>query len=210
VACVGAQLFIDELIAALQEGQIERFRARYRAADVLLIDDVQFVAGKERTQEELFHVFNHFHSAGKQLVLVSDLPPKAIEGLEDRLRSRFEGGLVAELDAPDRALREKLFARFLGNGTPHDDPALLSYLAERPVSSVRELIGVVHRLQAVAESTGAAVTLAAARQELEPTGSAVIAPPTTVRQAADVFFLDDEKIVWEWPDASGRLVEELR
>ena len=210
VACVGAQLFIDELIAALQEGQIERFRARYRAADVLLIDDVQFVAGKERTQEELFHVFNHFHSAGKQLVLVSDVPPKAIEGLEERLRSRFEGGLVAELEAPDRALREKLFARFLGNGTPHDDPALLAYLAERPVSSVRELIGVVHRLQAVAESTGAPVTLAAARRELEPAGAAVIAPPTTVRQAADVFFLDDEKIVWEWPDVAGRLVEELR
>src|SRR5215218_4417289 len=210
VACVGAQLFIDELIAALQEGQIERFRARYRAADVLLIDDVQFVAGKERTQEELFHVFNHFHSAGKQLVLVSDVPPKAIEGLKERLRSRFEGGLVAELEAPDRALREKLFARFLGNGAPHDDPVLLAYLAERPVSSVRELIGVVHRLQAVAESTGAPVTLAAARQELEPTGSAVIAPPTTVRQAADVFFLDDEKIVWEWPDVAGRLVEELR
>ena len=209
VACVGAQLFIDELIAALQEGQIERFRARYRAADVLLIDDVQFVAGKERTQEELFHVFNHFHSAGKQLVLVSDVPPKAIEGLEERLRSRFEGGLVAALEAPDRALREKLFARYLAD-VGEVDPALLQYLAERPVSSVRELIGVVHRLQATCASTGETLTLAAARQELEPAGAAVIAPPTVVRQAADVFFLDDEKIVWEWPDVAGRLVEELR
>jgi chromosomal replication initiator protein len=209
VACVGAQLFIDELIAALQEGQIERFRARYRAADALLIDDVQFVAGKERTQEELFHVFNHFHSAGKQLVLVSDVPPKAIEGLEDRLRSRFEGGLVAELEAPDRALREKLFARYLADaGEP--DTALLQYLAERPVSSVRELIGVVHRLQALAETKGEALSLALARRELEPAGAAVQAPPTMVRQAADVFFLDDEKIVWEWPDVAGRLVEELR
>jgi chromosomal replication initiator protein len=209
VACVGAQLFIDELIAALQEGQIERFRARYRAADALLIDDVQFVAGKERTQEELFHVFNHFHSAGKQLVLVSDVPPKTIEGLEDRLRSRFEGGLVAELEAPDRALRAKLFARFLADAG-EVDPALLQYLAERPVSSVRELIGVVHRLQAAVESRGEALTLAAARQELEPAGTAVTAPPATVRQAADMFFLDDEKIVWEWPDVVGRLVEELR
>jgi len=209
VACVGAQLFIDELIAALQEGQIERFRARYRAADALLIDDVQFVAGKERTQEELFHVFNQFHSAGKQLVLVSDVPPKAIEGLEDRLRSRFEGGLVAELEAPDRALREKLFARYLADAG-EVDPALLQYLAERRVSSVRELIGVVHRLQALAESTGEPISLASARQELEPTGAAVLAPPATVRQAADVFFLDDEKIVWEWPEVSGRLVEELR
>jgi chromosomal replication initiator protein len=209
VACVGAQLFIDELIAALQEGQIERFRARYRAADALLIDDVQFVAGKERTQEELFHVFNHFHSAGKQLVLVSDVPPKTIEGLEDRLRSRFEGGLVAELEAPDRALRAKLFARFLADAG-EVDPALLQYLAERPVSSVRELIGVVHRLQAAVESRGEALTLAAARLELEPAGTAVTAPPATVRQAADMFFLDDEKIVWEWPDVVGRLVEELR
>ncbi|MFL5617040.1 MAG: DnaA ATPase domain-containing protein [Gemmatimonadaceae bacterium] len=209
VACVGAQLFIDELIAALQEGQIERFRARYRAADALLIDDVQFVAGKERTQEELFHVFNHFHSAGKQLVLVSDVPPKAIEGLEERLRSRFEGGLVAELEAPDRALREKLFTRYLAD-VGEVDPALLQYLAERPVSSVRELIGVVHRLQAVAETKGEGLSLALARKELEPAGAAVQAPPAMVRQAADVFFLDDEKIVWEWPDVAGRLVEELR
>jgi chromosomal replication initiator protein len=210
VACVGAQLFIDELIAALQDGQIERFRARYRAADVLLIDDVQFVAGKERTQEELFHVFNHFHSAGKQLVLVSDVPPKAIEGLEDRLRSRFEGGLVAALEAPDRALREKLYGRYLGEVAGGDDADLLGYLAERPVTSVRELIGVVHRLQAVIASSGQALTLAAARQELEPAGAASAAPPVTVRQAADTFFLDDEKIVWEWPDVVGRLVEELR
>jgi len=209
VACVGAQLFIDELIAALQEGQIERFRARYRAADALLIDDVQFVAGKERTQEELFHVFNHFHSAGKQLVLVSDVPPKAIEGLEDRLRSRFEGGLVAELEAPDRALREKLFTRYLAD-LGEVDPELVQYLAERPVSSVRELIGVVHRLQAAGESKGETLTLAIARQELEPAGPAVQAAPATVRQAADVFFLDDEKIVWEWPDVAGRLVEDLR
>jgi chromosomal replication initiation ATPase DnaA len=210
VACVGAQLFIDELIAALQDGQIERFRARYRAADVLLIDDVQFVAGKERTQEELFHVFNHFHSAGKQLVLVSDVPPKAIEGLEDRLRSRFVGGLVAALDAPDRALREKLYGRYLGEVAGGDDAELLGYLAERPVTSVRELIGVVHRLQAVVETSGQPLTLAAARQELDPAGASSTAAPATVRQAADVFFLDDEKIVWEWPDVAGRLVEELR
>ena len=210
VACVGAQLFIDELIAALQDGQIERFRARYRAADVLLIDDVQFVAAKERTQEELFHVFNHFHSAGKQLVLVSDLPPKAIDGLEERLRSRFEGGLVAELGAPDRTLREKLFARFLGDAGVTVAPELLGYLAERPIGSVRELIGIVNRLQAAAESAGTPLDLALARLELEPAGTAPVAPPPTVRQAADVFFLDDEKIVWEWPDVAGRLVEEMR
>jgi chromosomal replication initiator protein DnaA len=210
VACVGAQLFMDELIAALQDGTIERFRARYRAADALLIDDVQFVGGKERTQEELFHVFNHFHSAGKQLVFASDVPPKQIEGLEDRLRSRFEGGLVAELFAPDRTLREKLFTRFLADARVSPTPELLAFLAERSAASVREVIGIVHRLMAAAESVGAALTLAVARQELEPSGTGFHVAPTTVRQAADVFFLDDEKIVWEWPDVSGRLVEEIR
>ena len=172
---------------------------------------MQFVAGKERTQEELFHVFNHFHAAGKQLVLASDVPPKAIEGLEERLRSRFEGGLVAELEAPDRALREKLYARFLDDVPGGDDAELLGYLAERPVTSVRELIGVVHRLRAVRRGGG---TAAHARRSRGRSSSRRARrrspPPATVRQAADVFFLDDEKIVWEWPDVVGRLVEELR
>jgi chromosomal replication initiator protein len=210
VACVGAQLFMDELIAALQEGTIDRFRARYRAADALLIDDVQFVGGKERTQDELFHVFNHFHSAGKQLVFASDVPPKHIEGLEERLRSRFEGGLVTELGVPDRALREKLFGRFLADAHMPSTPELLSYLAERSATSVRELIGTVHRVCAAAESLGAALTLPIAKQVLEAGQSSFGTAPANVRQAADLFFLDDEKLVWEWPDVASRLVEEMR
>lgn len=210
VACVSAQLFIEELIAALQEGNVERFRARYRAADALLIDDVQFVASKERTQDELFHVFNHFHAAGKQLVFASDIAPKAMEGLEDRLRSRFEGGLVAEIDQPDRPLREKLFMRFAADARLSLPPEVVAYLADRPTTSVRELMGTVQRLRAGVESLGVAPTLAAARQILEPSGMTPNNAPAAVRQAADTFFLDDEKIVWEWPDVAGRLVEELR
>jgi hypothetical protein len=210
VACVGAQLFIDELIAALQDGSVERFRARYRAADALLIDDVQFVASKERTQEELFHVFNHFHAAGKQLVFASDMPPKQIEGLEDRLRSRFEGGLVAQLEAPDRSLREKLYGRFLADAQVASTPELLVFLADRPAASVRELIGTVHRLAAAAAAVDAPLSLAIARKELTAGAPGVTAPPASVRQAADVYFLDDEKIIWEWPDVAGRLVEDMR
>ena len=210
VACVGAQMFIDELSAALQDGTIERFRARYRAADALLIDDVQFVASKERTQEELFHVFNHFHSAGKQLVFASDMQPKTIEGLDDRLRSRFEGGLVAELGLPDRPLREKLFARFLADARLEAPRDLLAYLADRPATSVREIMGTVQRLRAAMEVTGASLTKALGRQVLEPSGLTPTTAPLTVREAADAFFLDNEKIVWEWPDVTGRLVEELR
>jgi chromosomal replication initiator protein len=210
VACVGAQVFIDELIAALQDGTIERFRARYRAADALLIDDVQFVASKERTQEELFHVFNHFQSAGKQLVFASDTPPKTIDGLEDRLRSRFEGGLVAEVSLPDRGLREKLFLRFLsdmGLAAPRD---LVAYLADRPATSVREIIGTVQRLRAGADVTGAPLTMTLGRQVLEPSGMTPTTAPAAIREVRDAFFLDDEKILWEWPDVAGRLVEELR
>ena len=104
VACVSASQFMDELIGAMQDGNVDRFRARYRGVDALIIDDVQFVAGKERTQEELFHLFNALFSEGKQLVFASDRPPRQLDGLEARLRSRFEGGLVVEmLDGPRAA-----------------------------------------------------------------------------------------------------------
>lgn len=212
VACVSAQVFMDELIAALQEGTVDRFRARYRSADALLIDDVQFVAGKERTQEELFHVFNALHAEAKQLVFCSDRPPRELDGLEDRLRSRFEGGLVVAMQSPDRALREKLFARFLAATDHAVGPELLSYLAERPAASVRELIGTVNRLIAASDLAGAPLTVAVARRELEPesASTARLAAPAAVRAAADTFFLDDEKVIWEWPDVSARVLEELK
>jgi chromosomal replication initiation ATPase DnaA len=212
VACVSAQSFMDELIEALQEGTVERWRARYRSADALLIDDVQFVAGKERTQEELFHVFNALHAEGKQLVFCSDRPPRELDGLEDRLRSRFEGGLVVEMQSPDRALREKLYARYLAATEHEPGPELLSYLAERPAASVREIIGTVNRLVAAADVVGAPLTLAVARGELDPEMPAATrpSPPVVVRAAADTFFLDDEKVVWEWSDASTRMMEELK
>ena len=128
-------------------------------------------------------------------------------------------GVAAAAGAEERAIDDRpaslesalvgLRKRFASEESG-SDAELLGYLAERPVTSVRELIGVVHRLQAVVETSGQPLTLAAARQELDPAGAANTAPPVTVRQAADVFFLDDEKIVWEWPDVAGRLVEELR
>lgn len=213
VACVSAQLFMDELIVALQEGTVDRWRARYRAADVLVIDDVQFVAGKERTQEELFHVFNAVHAEGKQIIFASDRPPKELTGLEDRLRSRFAGGLVVEMQAPDRGLREKLYARFLSGAEhagPSGQPELLSYLADRQALSVREIIGTVNRLVAAADLAGVGLSIAVARAELEPDGIAPTSAPTSVRAAADTLFLDDEKVVWDWPEIGTRLIEEIR
>ncbi len=209
VACVPAQLFVDELIAALQEGTVDRWRARYRAANALLLDDVQFVAGKERTQEELFHVFNALHSDGKQLVFASDRAPRELTGLEDRLRSRFEGGLVVEMQSPDRALRERLYARFLRDSGIEPTGEMVSYLAERAVSSVREVIGTVNRVVASAEVAAVPVTLGFMRAQLEPDEGAT-SRAAAMRTAADTYFLDAEKIVWHWPDASARLIEEPR
>ena len=105
--------FVDELIAALQDGTVDRWRARYRTAGALIVDDVHALAGKERSQDELFHLFNALHSAGKQVVLASDRPPSEIGELEARLRSRFDGGLVVAIQPPDRTLREALYARTL-------------------------------------------------------------------------------------------------
>jgi chromosomal replication initiator protein len=209
VACVPAQAFMDELIAALQENSIDLWRARYRAAAALLVDDVQFVAGKERTQEELFHVFNALHADGKQLVFASDRRPSELAGLEDRLRSRFEGGLVVEIHPPDRELRERLYARFLGESRVSPTADLLTYLAGRPASSVRELIGTVNRIIAAAEVAALPVTVGFARAELEPP-DADASRLAAMRTATDAFFLDDEKIIWDWPDPALRLIEELR
>ncbi len=209
VSFVSAGEFIDELIAALQDGTLERWRARYRAAGALIIDDVQFAAGKERTQEELFHVFNVLHGEGKQIVLTSDRGPKELESLEERLRSRFEGGLVVGISPPDRALREKLYARYLSLVEPPAEEGLLEYLSDRPAASVREIIGTVNRLVAAADVAGVTLGVELARTELEGAGSAPAPAPVNAR-AMDAFFLDDEKVVWDWPDVTGRTIEEWR
>lgn len=209
IACVPAQLFVDELIAALQDGTVDRWRARYRSTGALLLDDVQFVAGKERTQEELFHVFNALYADGKQLVIASDRPPRELTGLEERLRSRFEGGLVVQMQSPDRSLRERLFARFMRDLGVEPTPEMLSYLAEKPVSSVREIIGTANRILASAEVAAVPITIGFIRAQLEPDEHEA-SRTAALQSAADTFFLDREKIVWQWPDAASRLIEELR
>jgi chromosomal replication initiation ATPase DnaA len=209
VACVPAPLFVDELIAALQEGTVDRWRARYRAATALLLDDVQFVAGKERTQEELFHVFNALYAEGKQLVIASDRPPRELTGLEERLRSRFEGGLVVEMQSPDRALRERLYARFLRDLGVEPTADMLAYLSDRPVSSVREIIGTANGILASAEVAAVPVTLGFIRAQLDPDNQD-LGHAAAMHAAADTFFLDREKVIWHWPDPVVRLIEDLR
>ncbi len=212
VACVSASTFVEELVAAMQEGGVERWRSRYRAADVLILDDVHQLADKERTQEELFHLFNHLYDRGSQIVLTSDRAPRDIVGLADRLRSRFEGGLVATLQAPDRAMRERLVHRWLLEAGHEPGQGLVALLADRDARSVRELVGLMTRLLAVADLSGQPLTLELAQREL---GVARTTRTTfTLRGqdagALDDFYFDREKTIWEWPDIGGRLIEEYR
>ncbi|HEU4565298.1 MAG TPA: DnaA/Hda family protein [Gemmatimonadaceae bacterium] len=214
VACVDAVGFTEELIAAMREGTVERWRARYRAADVLIMDDVQALAGKERTQEELFHLFNALYADGRQIILAADRPPKALEELEERLRSRFEGGLVVELRAPDEALCEALYERGFRDAGAAAPPELLAYLRARGAADVREIIVTVDRLLSAAAAQRRPPSLALARRELEGIEEREIVTsgrrtPAYVPQF-DPFFLDREKTVWEWPDVGGRAIEELR
>jgi chromosomal replication initiation ATPase DnaA len=208
IAVIPAQDFVDELIAALQSRTVERWRAGFRGVDALLIDDVQFIAGKERTQEELFHVFNALHAAGKQIVFTSDRAPRDLQGLEDRLRSRFEGGLLVEVKAPDKALRERLYAKFLRANGWDDDPDLVRDLAQDPVANVREIIGTVNRIVAAAELSGRGHTRSVAMQAAKVSATGARKQAAKAAPPKEVLPLDREKLILEWPEPGDRLIEE--
>jgi chromosomal replication initiator protein len=154
-----SEKFTNEFIASIQQGRIEDFRTRYRRIDVLLIDDIQFIADKERTQEEFFHTFNAIHEDGKQIVLSSDRPPKQITTLEERLRSRFEWGLIADLTAPDLETRIAILrAKAEEQGVPLAAEAL-EFIARRVASNIRELEGALNRIVAYANMQGRPISV---------------------------------------------------
>jgi len=148
IVYVDCEKFTNEIITAIREGNTESFRQKYRAADVLLVDDIQFIAGKESTQEEFFHTFNTLHNAGKQIVLASDRPAKEIKSLEERLRTRFEWGLTADIQPPDFETRVAIIRRKaeLFNLDMPDDVA--EFIANHLKNNIRQLEGAVKKLNA--------------------------------------------------------------
>ncbi len=167
VAYASSEKFTNEFINAIRAQKTEEFRERYRRIDVLLIDDIQFIAGKEGTQEEFFHTFNAIHEEGKQVVLTSDKPPKAITQLEERLRSRFEWGLIADISPPDLETRIAILrAKAEAQTQPVPGP-VVDFLAQRIASNIRELEGALTRITAYASLNAKPITVELAQDVLQ-------------------------------------------
>jgi chromosomal replication initiator protein len=167
VAYATSEKFTNEFINSIRAQKGEEFRERYRRIDVLLIDDIQFIAGKEGTQEEFFHTFNAIHEEGKQIVLSSDRPPKAITQLEDRLRSRFEWGLIADISTPDLETRIAILRAKAEVQNIAVPPPVIDFLAQRIVSNIRELEGALTRIVAFAALNAVPVTTQLAQDMLQ-------------------------------------------
>ncbi|WP_066870224.1 chromosomal replication initiator protein DnaA [Clostridium mediterraneense] len=167
VMYVSSEKFTNELINAIKDDKNEDFRNKYRNIDVLLIDDIQFIAGKERTQEEFFHTFNALHEANKQIILSSDRPPKEIPTLEDRLRSRFEWGLIADIQAPDFETRMAILKKKADTDHLNVSNDVMVYVATKIKSNIRELEGALIRILAYSSLTNREITVDLASEALK-------------------------------------------
>jgi chromosomal replication initiator protein len=159
VLYVSSEQFTNEFISAIRNRTTEEFRNRYRSVEVLLIDDVQFMSGKEQTQEGFFHTFNDLHNSGHQIVLTSDRPPKALALLEDRLRSRFEWGLIADIQSPALETRMAILASKAEELQVSLDESIIELIAKRVQKNVRELEGSLNRLVAYSQLMSVPITL---------------------------------------------------
>ena len=182
IVYVDGETFTNEIIAAIRENKTREFQNKYRRADILLVDDIQFIAGKQSTQEEFFHTFNALYNSGRQIVLASDKPPKEIEQLEDRLRTRFESGLMADVQPPDFETRCRIIKRKSDRmGLPIKND-VIEFIASKVTSNIRQLEGVVKKLDALQSLENRPPIMANAAAAIKDILSDQISTPMTVER----------------------------
>ena len=170
VLYVNSEQFTNEVIESIRSGNaasMTNLREKYRTIDVLLLDDVQFIIGKESTQEEFFHTFNALHTAGKQIILSSDKPPKEMETLDERFRSRFEWGLIADIQPPDYETRMAILKKNIENYDQYIDEEILKYIATNIKSNIRELEGALRKVIASSRLNNTELSLSLAEDALK-------------------------------------------
>ncbi len=203
VVYISSERFTNEMVVAIQEGRMPEFRRRYREIDLLLIDDIQFLGEKERTQEEFFHTFNALHDAQRQIVLTSDRPPKEINGLEERLVSRFEWGLVTDIKPPDLETREAILRKKAEDDQLILADEVLQFIARNCRSNVRELEGAIIKLLAYSSLTRREITVELAREAL---GGVLVMPPPPERSPEAI----RARVAAEWGVSVEALVSKKR
>lgn len=202
VLYVTSEYFTNELIESIRNGNnstMTKFREKYRNIDVLLIDDIQFIIGKESTQEEFFHTFNTLHGAKKQIIISSDKPPKDMEILEDRLRSRFEWGLIVDISAPDFETRMAILKKKEELDGYYIDDEVIEYIAQNVKSNIRELEGSLNKIMAYANLENKEINLALAEKVLKdiisPNQKRTITPELIINTVAEHFDLTTADLI---------------
>ena len=197
IAFVKGDDFTNEVVRSIKEGTADEFRKKYRGVDLFLVDDIQFIAGKEATQEEFFHTFNSIYESGHQIVITSDRPPIDMLRLDDRLRTRFEGGMMADVQPPDVETRMAIIRNKAGHLGMQLSDDIVSYIAQKITSNIRQIEGVINRLTAYRDLTGDAVTremVDDAMGTVTREGIYVPTPETILKETARYYQVSEEEI----------------